>query len=115
MESSAHRALAIRTVLDAAENRPDAVQTAAVAALGPPPIQGAPPLAQVISWPILVGGLVALLLLAVLGLAHVIGSGVDDDKMITIITTVFAGLLGLFAPSPLSTGGSAGGGSADGG
>ena len=51
-------------------------------------------------WIILVSGLVLLLLLALLGLTHVIGSGVSDDKVVTLFTTVLAGLLGLFVKSP---------------
>jgi hypothetical protein len=39
-------------------------------------------------------------LLAVLSLAHVIGSGVEDDKMLTVLTTALAGLLGLFVSPP---------------
>jgi uncharacterized circularly permuted ATP-grasp superfamily protein len=51
-------------------------------------------------WVILVSGLVAAVLLAVLSLAHVIGSGVEDDKMLTVLTTALAGLLGLFVSPP---------------
>ena len=48
-------------------------------------------------------GLVLVLIIALLALAHVIGSKVSDDKVVTVFTTVLAGLLGLFVKSPVQS------------
>lgn len=100
IETSAQRAESIERVLKASEKEPPEVKQQALNALGAPipsPTRGA---ADIV-WVILVSGLVALLVLALLGLLNVIGSdGVSNsDKMVTIFTTVLAGLLGLFAGS----------------
>jgi hypothetical protein len=98
-ETSAQRAESITSVVAATKDSPAEVQQAAVTGVAPP--IGAPTgFAKSAVWIILVSGLVAAVLLAVLSLAHVIGSGVEDDKMLTVLTTALAGLLGLFVSPP---------------
>jgi hypothetical protein len=48
----------------------------------------------------LVIGLVVILILSILGLIHVFGHSISDDKLITVFTTTLAGLLGLFIKAP---------------
>lgn len=95
----ASRASAIEQVMRATAGEKPAVKRAALAALldqVPPPTTWG----TNIVWIVFVGGLVLILALAVLGLTHVLGTGVTDDKLVTIFTTVLAGLLGLFAQKP---------------
>jgi len=101
-ETSADRAASVKEVLQATASENQDVKTAALNAMAPPL---SPPGRSVtdIVWVVLVGGLVVLLILALLGLTHVIGHGVSDDKVVTIFTTVLAGLLGLFVKSPAQT------------
>jgi len=51
---------------------------------------------------ILITGLIVILILSGLALIHVIGTGITEDKIVTVFSTVLAGLLGLFAKSPTS-------------
>lgn len=116
-ETSAQRAASVKEVVAATANEDPAVKAAALEAITPP-IQPPSRTTTDVVWLILVSGLVLLLILALLALAHVIGSGVSDDKVVTIFTTVLAGLLGLFVKSPAERnpapagGGGAGGGGA---
>jgi uncharacterized integral membrane protein len=98
-ESSNARAASITSVLQKSANETDDVKVAALQQLSPP-IPPPTSSAANIVWTILVSGLVAVLVLSVLALAHVIGHGVADDKLITIFTTSLAGLLGLFVAKP---------------
>jgi hypothetical protein len=101
-ETSAQRAASVQQVIHAAKDEPPQVKQAAIEALGVPiPAPGRS--ASDILWVILVTGLVVLLILALLGLTHVIGTDVSDDKIVTVFTTVLAALLGLFVKSPTSS------------
>jgi hypothetical protein len=94
-ESSAERAASVEQVMTATANETPAVKEAALQVLPPPS-----PSATDVVWIVLVSGLVVILILALLGLTHVIGTSVSDDKLVTIFTTVLAGLLGMFVKSP---------------
>jgi uncharacterized integral membrane protein len=95
-ETTASRAEGVQQVLQAAASETPAVKQAALSVLVPPPDRGA---ADII-WMMLVGGLIVILVLSVLALTHVLGHAVSEDKIVTLFTTVLAGLLGLFAKSP---------------
>ncbi len=76
---------------------PDA-QAAALESLGPPDQRTTNAL-----WFIVVTGLVLVALAAVAGLIAWTGNGAaQTDKLVTVITTALAGLVGLFVPSPVS-------------
>lgn len=98
-ETTTDRAHSVQQVLEATTGESSAVKQAALSALVPPPGRTA---ADIV-WIVLVCGLVVLLVLAILGLTHVLGHTVNEDKIVTIFTTVLAGLLGLFAKSPGSS------------
>lgn len=98
-ESSSERAASIERVIQTVSSESDDVKKAALVQLSPPVPPPTSRAADVI-WVILVSGLVVILVLAILGLTHVIGHGVTDDKVITIFTTSLAGLLGLFIEGP---------------
>ncbi len=95
-ETTVSRAEGVQQVLQAAADESPAVKQAALSALVPAPGKTA---ADIV-WIVLVSGLIVILVLAVLALTHVLGHTVSDDKIVTIFTTVLAGLLGLFAKSP---------------
>jgi uncharacterized integral membrane protein len=98
-ETSADRAASVQQVIAATAGETNEVKQAALNAVGgpiPPPTKTAGDIA----WIVLVCGLVLLLILALLALTHVIGTGVSDDKVITIFTASLAGLLGLFSRPP---------------
>jgi hypothetical protein len=99
METSAQRAASVTQVVEATASENSDVKQAALNALTAP-IPGPTRTAADIVWIVLVSGLVVLLVLATLGLTHVLGSDVADDKVVTIFTTVLAGLLGLFVKNP---------------
>jgi hypothetical protein len=102
-ETSADRAASVQQLMQAMAGEEPGVKEAALKAMAAPiPAPGRE--TTDIVWLILVSGLVVLLVLALLGLTHVIGDKVDDDKVVTILTTVLAGLLGLFVKSPIQTG-----------
>jgi hypothetical protein len=101
METSAQRAASIQQVMQVTGDQTPEVKKAALEALGPVPNPSHS--AADILWIILVSGLVVILVLTILGLTHVIGNNVTDDKIVTIFTTVLAGLLGLFVKSPTTT------------
>jgi hypothetical protein len=94
-ETSAARAASVERVVNTTANDSAEVKAAALQALGAPSRSTTD-----IVWIILVSGLVVLLILALLGLIHTIGHNISDDKVVTIFTTVLAGLLGLFVKSP---------------
>jgi hypothetical protein len=98
-ESSSERAASIERVIRTVSTESDDVKKEALVQLSPPVPSPTRRAADVI-WVILVSGLVVILVLAILGLTHVIGHGVTDDKVITIFTTSLAGLLGLFIQGP---------------
>ena len=99
METSAQRAASVKQVVEATAGENSEVKQAALSALTAP-IPAPTHSAADIVWVVLVTGLVVLLVLAILGLTHVLGHEVADDKIVTIFTTVLAGLLGLFVKSP---------------
>jgi hypothetical protein len=89
----------VQQVLAATKGESDNVKQAALTAVGaqiPPPTWQA----ANILWVILVTGLAIVLVLSALALMHVIGTGITEDKIVTVFSTVLAGLLGLFAKSP---------------
>lgn len=96
VESSADRAASVQQVVAATSGESADVKQKALEAAFPAPTRSAADIA----WVILVCGLVVLLVLAALAITHVIGTGVSDDKVVTIFTTVLAGLLGLFTRPP---------------
>ncbi len=98
-ETSAERAASVKQVIAATSGETSAVKQAALNAVAgeiPPPTRTAADIA----WIILVGALSVILVLSLLGLTHVLGRGVNDDKVITIFTACLAGLLGLFTKPP---------------
>lgn len=98
-ETSAERAAAVKAAVDATQNQPEAVKVAAVQAVG-----GPGRLATDLIWVAVIIGLVGLLFYSLTGILDLLldnGAKKSPDKLITIFTTVFAGLIGLFAPSPL--------------
>jgi hypothetical protein len=79
-----------------------AVAAAAVTASIPPPSPAeAAPL-----WKILVGGLVAVLILALGGIIWTVAdsdSGTSPDVIVTVFSSALTGLIGLFVKSPTET------------
>jgi hypothetical protein len=98
-ETTSDRAAAVQQVLTATAGESTDVRTEAIKVLQPP-IPAPTRTAADTVWIILVIGLVVLLVLSVLGLMHVYGHSIADDKLVTIFTTTLAGLLGLFAKGP---------------
>jgi hypothetical protein len=98
-ETTAERAISVERTLGATASDPPEVRKAALEAIVSPPGPGATD----VVWVVLVIGLVGLLVLAILGLTHVIGNHVADDKVITVFTSSLAGLLGLFVKSPVTS------------
>ena len=98
VDTMAERANHLQQVLQPVAGDPPEVKRAVVEAVVPPPRATA----SDIIWVILVIGLVGLLVLAILGLTHLIGSHVSDDKVITVFSSALAGLLGLFVKSPVT-------------
>lgn len=98
MSDQQARGEAVNSVLGSDQS--EALKSQALAALGQPTPQGTN-----VVWYIIVGGLVLVLVIAALALTHWFGDKASDDKMVTIITTIVAGLLGLVAPSPVAGGG----------
>ncbi len=93
--------LQAQAAAEAVERLPQEATTSEKAAA----IQGAmpPPTGEALNniWYIVICGLMAILILAALTLFNIVGDDkVSDDKIITIFTTVFAGIIGLFVPSP---------------
>jgi hypothetical protein len=73
-----------------------AAQQAVVKALIPPPTE--PVVNQL--WLILIGGLSVALLVALIGGVVLVIDGKAADAAVTAFSSLLAGLLGLFAPSP---------------
>ena len=95
-ETTSQRTDSVQRVLQMTQNETDQVKQNALEAIVRPP--GAT--ATDFIWGVLVTGLVALLVLSILGLTHVMGHAVNDDRLITVFSTSLAGLLGLFIKSP---------------
>src|SRR5689334_16537513 len=95
-ETTTDRAASVQKVLQLTQNESDPVKQSALQAIVPPPTRST---ADIV-WTILVSGLVAVLVLTILGLMHVVGHSIADDKIITVFTTTLAGLLGLFIKTP---------------
>ncbi|MBA3736521.1 MAG: hypothetical protein H0W90_15235 [Actinobacteria bacterium] len=99
-ETAEQRATAVATAVDATKDQSEAVKIAAVQAVGAPG-RGATDLI----WIVVVLGLVGVLFYSLWGIIDLLTDAQatkTPDKLITIFTTVFAGLIGLFAPSPLA-------------
>ena len=99
-DSAADRAAAVTAVVSATSNQPQAVQEAALQALVGPPSRAA----SDILWVILVTGLVLILVMALKGLIDLGDgqhAGAETDKIVTVISSVLAGLLGFFIRSPI--------------
>jgi hypothetical protein len=73
-----------------------AARQAVVKALVPPP--SGPVVNQL--WLILIGGLSVALLVAIVGAIVLVIDGKTADAAVTAFSSLLAGLLGLFAPSP---------------
>lgn len=98
-ETAAQRAAAVQTVVSAVDTKSPEVQQAALEAMVPKPSANAAD----VMWVILVAALSIILIIAVYGLIELgdgTHKGAETDKIVTIITTVLAGLLGLFIRSP---------------
>ena len=98
-ENAQQRAAAVATAIEATTDKSDAVQIAAVQAVGAPG-RGATDFI----WIVVVLGLVGALFYALWGITDLITNEhatKSPDKLLTIFTTVLAALIGLFAPSPL--------------
>jgi hypothetical protein len=101
-ESAAQKAEAITAVAQTAQNLEPAAQLAAVnAVISPPDAKTTSTL-----WIILVSGLLGLLIIAIGGLIYLLGEDIDgSDVVLTVFSSVLAGLLGLFSQSPVKAGG----------
>ena len=51
-------------------------------------------------WTILVAGLVAVTLIALIGVIYAVGAGKSPDVLVTVFTSALTGLIGLFVRSP---------------
>ena len=105
-ETAQQKAAAVATALQATEGKSDAVQIAAVQAVGAPG-----PGATNFIWIVVVLGLVGLLSYSLWGIVDLVtatSSTKSPDKLLTVFTTVLAALIGLFAPSPLQNRGGSG-------
>jgi uncharacterized membrane protein len=97
-ESSSDRAAAVERVVAATKHLSPQAQEDAVRSLGPPDQS-----TTNLLWTVVVGGLVVVVLAAVIGLIAWSGNAhAQTDKLLTVITTALAGLVGLFVPSPVS-------------
>jgi hypothetical protein len=96
-ETSAERASAIQTTAASVQGLDSQAQVAALSAVIQPPNKR---VAGVL-WILLVGGLVLLLTAALGGLIVMLLEGKSTDVLLTVFTTGLAGLIGLFAPSPI--------------
>jgi hypothetical protein len=104
-ESAIDRAEAMKTVSVAAKDLDPAAQVLAVQAVVPPPDSGT----TKTLWIILVSGLIGLLVIALGGLIYLLADSKSPDVALTAFTAVLTGLVGLFSPSPVKSGGSSGG------
>ena len=99
-EAPGDRAAAVERVMAATQHLSPEAQEQAVKSLGPPD-QGT----TNVLWLVVVAGLVLVILAAVGGLIAWSGNGqAQTDKLVTVITTALAGLVGLFVPSPVQSG-----------
>jgi HEAT repeats len=99
-EPERQRATAVQEALEATKSQDTAVKIAAVEAIGAPGTSTTD-----LIWVIVVVGLLIILGGALWGTIDLLTDNratKSPDKLITIFTTVFAGLIGLFAPSPLA-------------
>jgi hypothetical protein len=98
-DSTAARLAQVQEVMSAVGSDPG-VQQAAIAAVIPPP-----PASEVTQlWMTLIRGLLLLLVVALGGLLYLLIDDKGTDVVITVFTSLLTGLLGLFAPSPTSSG-----------
>ena len=95
---------AVEAVLDKTQSSSDAVKLAALSRI-PAPTQGAADRL----WGYLIFSLSAVLLVALIALAAAVMVDKESDKFLTVISAVLAGLIGLFAPSPLGNNTGSGG------
>ena len=96
------RARAINDVLAANQGESADVKEAAIRGVIGNPSQAATD--EI--WRLLIFGMLLLLIVALGGLLIIlVGKGSPHDAALTVFTTTLAGLLGLFAPSPLKSNG----------
>lgn len=96
------RARAINDLLEKNQGESKEVKEAAIRAVIGSPSQAATD--EI--WRLLVFGLLLVLVVALGGLLVIlVGKGSAHDAALTVFTTTLAGLLGLFAPSPLENNG----------
>lgn len=95
MASLQEQVAAVESVLAQTQGDSEAVKLAALSRI-PAPTQGAADRL----WGYLVFSLAAVLLVALIAMAAAVMVDKEPDKLLTVITAVLAGLIGLFAPSP---------------
>lgn len=99
-ESAEERAKAVSTASEGVKELDAAAQQAAIEAVVPPPdVKTAGTL-----WIIAVGGLIALLAIALLGLLYLLADDKEPDLALTAFSALLTGFLGLFIPSPVKKG-----------
>jgi hypothetical protein len=89
---------AIAATTNATEDVQKAAVAAAVASMPPPP----PPVVGVL-WKSLVWGLLAVLLISLIGIVFTVldkDANTSSDVLVTVFTAALTGLLGLFVKSP---------------
>jgi hypothetical protein len=99
---TSRRSRAVVNVLAETKGQPVEVQTAAIQAVIRPP-DGATANRL---WVFLVGGLTLTVVVSAVAVLVLLLTGTAPDAMITVLSTVFAGLVGLFAGRQLSPTGS---------
>jgi hypothetical protein len=99
LESSERQVALVKDVAAATSNLDPAAQAAAMTAvISPPGVETTKTL-----WIILVGGLVGILLVALIGLIYLLADDIDGtDVILTVFSSALAGLLGLFSRSPVA-------------
>ncbi len=98
-ETASDRAAAVQTTAEATKELDPAAQVAAVEGVVPGPDAET----TKTLWIILVSGLVGALLLALVGL--IVVDEDTTDVALTAFTALLTGLIGLFSPSPVKSGG----------
>jgi hypothetical protein len=100
-ESAEARAKAVITASEGVKELDAAAQQAAIEAVVPPPGEKT----TGTLWIIAVGGLIGLLVIALIGLLFLIADDKKPDLALTAFSALLAGFLGLFVPSPVKKGG----------
>lgn len=93
----------IESAINATEGQPGEVVAAAVQGAASAPLPPPPAVALGFVWKALVVGLIAILVLSLLGIIWVVqdaAATTSPDVLVTVFTTSLAGLLGLFVKGP---------------